>query len=80
MSEITATEAARRFADLLDAVEHAGERYTITRHGKPVAQIEPVARGQGADAKALIRRHRPGPRWSRDLHDVRELLEPQQRP
>ena len=75
MSEITATEAARRFADLLDSVEHTGQRYTITRHGKAVAQIEPVSRGRGADAKTLLRRHRPDARWTTDLHEVRDLLE-----
>jgi prevent-host-death family protein len=75
MSEVTATEAARNFADLLDAVEHAGERYTVTRRGKAVAQIEPVRRGRGADAKALLRRHRPDSSWSTDLDAVRDLLE-----
>ncbi|MEO1056030.1 MAG: type II toxin-antitoxin system Phd/YefM family antitoxin [Actinomycetota bacterium] len=79
MSEVTATEAARKFADLLDAVEHDGERYTITRRGKAVAHIEPVARGRGADAKALLRRHRPDDRWARDLDETRDLLEVEQR-
>lgn len=79
MSEITATEAARKFADLLDAVEHDGERYTITRRGKAVAHIEPVTRGRGADAKALLHRHRPDDRWARDLDETRELLEVEQR-
>ncbi|WP_424955298.1 type II toxin-antitoxin system prevent-host-death family antitoxin [Ilumatobacter fluminis] len=41
------TDAARKFADLLDAVEHDGERYTITRRGRAVAFIEPVTRGGG---------------------------------
>ncbi len=80
MSEVTATEAARRFADLLDAVEHDGERYTITRRGKAVAHIEPVTQGRGADAKALIRRHRPDERWADDLDEVRDLLEVESRP
>ncbi len=75
MSEVTATEAARKFADLLDAVEHRGERYTITRRGKAVAHIEPVTRGRGADAKVLLRRHRPDAGWTRDLNEVRDLLE-----
>ncbi len=74
-TEVTATEAARRFADLLDAVEHGGQRYTITRRGKVVAHIEPVTRGRGAEAKALLRRHRPDPGWARDLDRVRDLLE-----
>ncbi len=80
MSEITATEAARNFADLLDAVEHHGERYTVTRRGKAVAHIEPVTRGRGVDAKALIRRHRPDAAWARDLGELRDLLEVETRP
>ncbi len=80
MSEVTATEAARKFADLLDAVEHGGERYTITRRGKAVAHIEPVTRGRGADAKALLRRHRPDARWTGDLDGIRDLLEIDSRP
>ncbi|HUF98688.1 MAG TPA: type II toxin-antitoxin system prevent-host-death family antitoxin [Ilumatobacter sp.] len=75
MPELTATEAARKFADLLDAVEHDGQRYTITRRGKAIAHIEPVMRGRGADAKALLGRHRPDARWSRDLDEIRDLLE-----
>jgi prevent-host-death family protein len=80
MSEVTATEAARRFADLLDSVEHAGRRYTITRHGKAVAQIEPISRGRGTDAKGLLRRHRRDANWSRDVQEVRDLLEVDRRP
>jgi prevent-host-death family protein len=80
VSEVTATEAARKFADLLDAVEHDGRRYTITRRGKAVAHIEPVSRGRGADAKALLRRHRPDAAWARDLDRVRDLLEVESRP
>ena len=75
MSEVTATDAARRFADLLDSVEHEGQRYTIIRHGKAVAQIEPVSRGRGVETKSLLRRHRPDARWTSDLDDVRGLLE-----
>ena len=80
MAEVTATEAARMFADLLDAVEHDGERYTITRRGMAVARIEPVTRGRGAEAKALFRRHRPDARWSDALAGVRDLLEVEHRP
>lgn len=80
MSEVTATEAARKFADLLDAVEHDGARYTITRRGKVVAHIEPVTRGRGDDAKTLLRRHRPDTRWTHDLDTVRDLLDVETRP
>jgi prevent-host-death family protein len=79
MSEVTATDAARRFADLLDSVEHDGQRYTIIRHGKAVAQIEPVSRGRGVDTKLLLRRHRPDSSWANDLGEVRDLLEIERR-
>lgn len=75
MPDITATDAARNFADLLDAIEHRGEHFTIVRRGKPVAQLEPMSRGRGADVKALLRRHRPDRAWASDLDDVRALLE-----
>ena len=74
MSEISATDAARRFADLLDSVEHDGERYTIIRHGRAVAQIEPISRGRGSDTKALLRRHQPDPSWAEELATTRSLL------
>lgn len=76
---MTATEAARNFADLLDAIEHRGEHFTIVRRGKAIAHLEPMTRGRGADVKALIRRHRPDPGWSSDLDEVRSLLEVEDR-
>ena len=71
---MTATEAARNFADLLDAIEHRHERYTIMRRGRAVAQLEPVSRGRGADLKQLLRRHEPDTDWADDLTEVRALL------
>lgn len=75
MAEITATEAARNFADLLDAIEHRGEHFTILRRGRAIAQLEPAGRGRGAEVKALLRRHRPDPAWSDDIDSVRALIE-----
>jgi antitoxin (DNA-binding transcriptional repressor) of toxin-antitoxin stability system len=59
MRVITATEASRRFSDLLDAVT-AGETITITitititRGNRPIAQIGPTRRGTGADLRAAL--------------------------
>jgi antitoxin (DNA-binding transcriptional repressor) of toxin-antitoxin stability system len=80
VAEISATEAARNFADLLDAIEHRGEHFTIVRRGRAIAHLDPVDRGQGADVKAMLRRHRPDRQWSRDLEGVRRLLEIEERP
>jgi len=80
MGEVTATEAARSFADLLDAVEHRGEKFTIVRRGKAVARLQPMSEGHGADVKALLRRHVPDRRWAKDLAALRSLVELEERP
>ena len=74
MPDVTATDAARNFADLLDAIEHRHERYTIMRRGRAVAQLEPVSRGRGADLKELLRRHEADTDWADELAEVRNLL------
>jgi prevent-host-death family protein len=53
MRTITATEASRRFSDLLDAVER-GETVTIVRGNRPVAEIGPAHRRTGADLRAAL--------------------------
>jgi antitoxin (DNA-binding transcriptional repressor) of toxin-antitoxin stability system len=75
MPEVTATDAARNFADLLDAIEHRGEHFTIVRRGKAIAHLEPMTGGRGSEAKALLRRHHPDRSWAADLDEVRGLLE-----
>jgi prevent-host-death family protein len=74
MPEVTATDAARHFSDLLDAVEHRGEHYTVVRRGRPIARLQPVPHGAGADVKEALRRHRPDRRWATDLTAVREVI------
>ena len=80
MPEVSATDAARNFSDILDAVEHRGERFTIVRRGKVVAQLHPVSTGKGADVKELLRRRRRDPGFAKDIASVRELLEIESRP
>ena len=43
MIAVTATQAARNFANILDQVER-GETIVITRHGQAIARIVPEAR------------------------------------
>jgi antitoxin (DNA-binding transcriptional repressor) of toxin-antitoxin stability system len=80
VAEISSTEAARNFADLLDAIEHRGEHFTIFRRGKAIAHLEPARTGIGGDVKDLLRRHRPDPDWGEDLADSRKLVQLQHRP
>jgi antitoxin (DNA-binding transcriptional repressor) of toxin-antitoxin stability system len=79
VSDVSATHAARHLADLLDAIEHRGERFTIVRRGKAIAHLEPAKRGRGSDVKTLLGRHAPDARWASDLDEVRRLLEVEDR-
>lgn len=53
MRTVTATEASRSFAALLDEVER-GETVVVTRGGKRVASIGPASVGNGTEVMALI--------------------------
>jgi prevent-host-death family protein len=72
--DVSATHAARNFADLLDAVEHRGERYTIVRRGRVVAHLAPPSKGRGSEVRAALARHRPDDAWRLDLESVRDLV------
>ena len=54
MRTITATQASRSFAALLDGAER-GETVVITRRGRRVAVIGPSIAGNGAEVRALVR-------------------------
>jgi antitoxin (DNA-binding transcriptional repressor) of toxin-antitoxin stability system len=75
MPDISATEAARHFSEVLDAIEHEGEAFTIVRRGKAIALIQPFLQANGAKVKAALARHTPDPGWIDDIRAVRELLE-----
>jgi prevent-host-death family protein len=73
VSEISATEASKRFADLLDAVEHRGETFTVVRRGRVVATIAPARRGTGADLRRILNELPPDDRWADDLQELRRF-------
>jgi prevent-host-death family protein len=50
MSTIGAYEAKTKFSELLERVE-GGEHVTITRHGKPVAELVPIRKRDVARAR-----------------------------
>jgi prevent-host-death family protein len=53
MRTISATEASRRFSDLLDAIER-GETITVTRGNRPIAEIRPARRRTGRDLRDAL--------------------------
>jgi len=74
MKDITATEAARKFSDLLDAVEHRNESFVVRRGGKPIAHISPASASSGLVVKELLRQFVPDKKWEADLNEVRVQL------
>jgi antitoxin (DNA-binding transcriptional repressor) of toxin-antitoxin stability system len=76
MSEISATEASKRFADMLDAVEHRGETFTVVRRGRAIATIAPAHRATLGDLREFLAAHPPDPEWERDLEDLRRFVGP----
>ena len=75
MKTITATEASRRFSDLLDAIE-SGESVTVTRGNRPVAEIRPARRRTGRDLRvALAEVEAPDDRFATDIAQAVAALE-----
>lgn len=71
MKRLTATEAARGFANVLDAVEREGQSFAVVRHGREVARIGPAAATSGRRLKDLLAEHRPDEEWARELSELR---------
>jgi prevent-host-death family protein len=79
VKDISATEAARNFSDLLDAVEHGRESFRVTRGGRAVARIAPVEAASGRAVKDLLGRRAPEPGWAADLAELRSMLVTEER-
>ena len=72
--DISATDASKRFSDVLDAVEHRGETFTVIRRGRVVATIAPVVRGRGADLRRIIESCPPDREWAGEQSALRDLV------
>lgn len=58
MKQISATDAARGFADLINRVRYQGEAYEVVRNGETVARITPTVPSRAltaADMDDLLR-------------------------
>ena len=55
MSDVTISEIARNLADYINRVVYRGERFTLLRGKKPVAELRPVPRAKKlGDLKSLF--------------------------
>jgi prevent-host-death family protein len=74
MRTMTATEASRRFSDLLDVIER-GESVVVTRGNRPIAEIRPARRRTGKDLRvALAETVPPDERFENDITGAVALL------
>lgn len=76
MKQLSATDASRNFAEVLDTVEGRGESFLVVRHGRAVAMIRPVSGESGKALKEALRSNRPDDDWARELRELRASLEP----
>ena len=76
MAEVTIRELRNRGGDVVNRVE-AGERLTVTRDGRPVAELRPY-RSTPLSAAVLLRRWRRLPSLDADLlrDDVDAVIDP----
>ena len=74
MREVGVYEAKTQLPRLLDDVER-GETVTITRHGKPVAQLVPVGRRRMTPAEAVEGLIASRAKHRLDGLTIRELIE-----
>jgi prevent-host-death family protein len=72
--DISATEAARRFSEILDAVEHRGESFVIVRKGRPVARMGPATKASGESVKEILHGYARDRAWEKDLRDLRTIV------
>jgi prevent-host-death family protein len=82
-TELPVSVARERFADIVNNAAYRDEITYVTRHGKRVAAIVPIAdvpgrvakRGSGAALKELLARHEPDPTWGADLAELRATID-----
>jgi prevent-host-death family protein len=74
MTEISATDASKRFADMLDAVEHRGETFTVLRRGRPIATITPANRATLSGLREFLRAHPADEAWEADVAELRRFV------
>ena len=75
MAEVTIRELRNHGGEVIDRVQ-AGEHLTVTRSGKPVAELRPLRR-RGYDAATLLQRWRglPAIDPGRLKADIDELID-----
>jgi antitoxin (DNA-binding transcriptional repressor) of toxin-antitoxin stability system len=82
--ELTVTQAARNFSDVIYRVRYRVERFLLTRGGQPVAELRPVAARRIVTASVLAKRLATMPHlgtdaattFAADIEEARAKLAP----
>jgi prevent-host-death family protein len=73
-TRVTATEAARKFSEILNRVAYKGESFVVERSGRPVCEIGPAASGKrftAADFAEMIKSApRPDDQYFEDVEEI----------
>lgn len=74
VKDVSATDVARRFSEVLDSVEHRNESFRVIRAGRPVARITPVSRANGKLVVEFLSGRPTDTGWAEDLRSMRAML------
>jgi antitoxin (DNA-binding transcriptional repressor) of toxin-antitoxin stability system len=70
---ITATEAARKFSEILNRVKFKGESFIVERNGKPICEISP-SQSEGISTQELVELLRSAPWPDKGYFDILEEI------
>lgn len=79
-TSITATEAARRFSDLLSRVRYRGESFVIVRNGEDVAKLAAVESRKPVSLRDLVQQLRAARSGDPSFADDLERIQSDQPP
>jgi antitoxin (DNA-binding transcriptional repressor) of toxin-antitoxin stability system len=72
-THVTATEAARKFSEILNRVAYKGESFVVERSGRPVCEISPPEK-RGISTHELVEILRSGPHPDKGYFDILEEI------
>jgi antitoxin (DNA-binding transcriptional repressor) of toxin-antitoxin stability system len=78
-THVTATEAARKFSEILNRVAYKGESFVVERGGHAVCEIRPAANSREFTAADFIKMMKTAPRPDDQyFDDVEEVIKNRQ--
>jgi len=74
-THLTATQAARKFSEILNRVAYRGESFVIERNGHPICEISPARKPKKFTARDFVKMIQTVPRPDNQyFDDVEEII------